>query len=94
MTTSLAPGADSFLADLLAGVGDATPRPDLDTYYAACAAHRAAVAAVGMARGALAVARSTYGYGRRADAAARELRAALARLDATPDPGPVDPDGV
>jgi len=83
-----------FLAGLLAGVGDATPRPDLDAYYAAAAAHRAAAAAVAMARGNLDVTRARYGYGRRSDAALRRLRAALRTLDTTPDPGPVDPDGV
>lgn len=84
MATTTAP-AGTFLADLLAA-GAAPADPALDAYHAADAAHRDAALAVRLARGGLAVAIATHGYGARSDAAARHLVAARARLAATPHP--------
>lgn len=88
MNDTTAPTND-FLFDLLAGIGTPVDDPARDAYYDALFAHRDALHAAHMARGALTIARRTYGYGRRSDAAADALRAAERRLDLTPHPGPV-----
>lgn len=83
MANTTAPA--NFLADLLASV-NAPADPARDAYHAADAAHRDARNVVRVARGALAVAIRTHGYGRHSDAAAARLAAARARLAAAPHP--------